>query len=126
MISAELMDAVACPVCLEPSGCARCIAPAGHEGCAAYTVRAACSCGGPDKVRLAPTDAGLRCSCCASVYGVADGHLALSPPVAVGEGTLYADEEFHERMEVTVRVGTGLTSPAMPVSYMDSAGVTQW
>jgi SAM-dependent methyltransferase len=101
MISAELMEAVACPVCLEPSGCARCSAPTGHEACAAYVARAACSCGGPDKVRLERTDGGLRCTCCASVYLVADGHLALSPPTAVGEGTLYADEEFHERMEVT-------------------------
>jgi SAM-dependent methyltransferase len=101
MISAELMAAVACPVCLEPSGCARCSAPAGHEGCAAYAVRAACSCGGPDKVRLVRAGDGLHCSCCGTTYVVADGHLALSPPVAVGEGTLYADEEFHERMEVT-------------------------
>jgi SAM-dependent methyltransferase/uncharacterized protein YbaR (Trm112 family) len=101
MISPALLDVVACPVCLEPAGCARCSAPGGHEACAAYVERAACSCGGPDKVRLAREDGALRCPCCLTAYTSADGYLELSPPQAVGEGTLYADHEFHERMEVT-------------------------
>ena len=46
---------VACPVCLEPAGCAACARPGGHDAtCGPYAARAACACGGPDKVRLAP------------------------------------------------------------------------
>ena len=52
MISAALLERVACPVCLEPAGCAGCARPAGHATCAEYAARARCACGGPDKVPL--------------------------------------------------------------------------
>jgi SAM-dependent methyltransferase len=102
LISPWLLERLACPVCLEPSGCAECRArAAGHEGCAAdYGLRAACACGGPDKVRLSPEDGGLRCACCHALYPVERerGYVDLVPRQQVGKVTLYADHEFHERV----------------------------
>jgi SAM-dependent methyltransferase len=102
MITDALLASLACPVCLEPAGCARCGAPAGHGSCSErYAERAACPCGGPDKVALLREGGVLRCSCCGTGYVLGDGFVAAAPVQAVGEGTLYADHEFHERMEVT-------------------------
>jgi hypothetical protein len=68
-----------------------------------YEARAACACGGPDKVALASADGGLRCPCCGAVYAVhaTDGYVDLVPKASVGEVTQYADHEFHERLGVT-------------------------
>ncbi len=102
MISAALLESVACPVCLEPTGCAACTRTAGHaETCVPYAARVACTCGGPDKVGLVRKDAGLRCPCCGDTYPVRDAHLDLRPREAVGEITRYADHEFFERLQVT-------------------------
>jgi SAM-dependent methyltransferase len=105
LISAWLLERLACPVCLERTGCGQCAAAAeGHEACRAdYGRRAACACGGPDKVRLRPEGDGLRCPCCASLYAVerAAGYVDLVPKGAVGEVTQYADHDFHERLGVT-------------------------
>jgi len=102
LISPWLLERVACPVCLERPGCRECGAKAeGHEGCREdYVRRAACPCGGPDKVRLAGEDGGLRCPCCGTLYPVerAGGYLDLVPRQQVGEVTQYADHEFHERL----------------------------
>ena len=103
MISAWLLERVACPVCLERAGCAGCAAAApGHDACRDYTRRAACACGGPDKVVLQPEAGGLRCPCCAVLYPVVrdGGYLDLVPRDAVGDVTQYADHEFHERLGV--------------------------
>ena len=103
MISSSLLDRVACPVCLEPAGCESCRG-SGHEACVArYAARAACRCGGPDKVRLKPSGDALECPCCGARYAVhrAEGYVHLVPAQSVGEGTHYADHEFHERLGVT-------------------------
>ena len=105
MISPGLRARVACPVCLEPDGCSRC-ARAGleHGRCGEeYASRAACPCGGPDKVALTDQGAVLFCPCCLVRYPVraADGYLDLVPRTAVGEVTHYADHEFQERLHVT-------------------------
>jgi hypothetical protein len=53
VISESLLQKVACPVCLESAGCAACARTGGHEAtCGPYASRAACACGGPDKMRL--------------------------------------------------------------------------
>ena len=102
MISAALLERVACPVCLEPAGCAACTRPAGHAACAEYAARARCACGGPDKVPLRREAAALRCSCCGTAYLVneAEGYVDLAPRARVGDVTQYADHEFHERLGV--------------------------
>jgi len=42
MISESLLQAVACPVCLEPAGCAACTRAGGHDvTCGPYASRAA-------------------------------------------------------------------------------------
>jgi ubiquinone/menaquinone biosynthesis C-methylase UbiE len=105
VISAWLLERLACPVCLEPSGCAQCRAGAtGHEACAQdYRRRSACPCGGPDKVRMAPEEGGLRCPCCGALYPAETerGYVDLVPRQQVGEVTQYADHEFHERLGAT-------------------------
>ncbi len=103
MISEALLGAVACPVCLEPVGCATCARAGGHAGtCTDYASRAACACGGPDKVRLARDGAVLVCPCCGARYPIeATGWVDLVPRDSVGEVTQYADHEFHERLHVT-------------------------
>jgi ubiquinone/menaquinone biosynthesis C-methylase UbiE len=104
MISASLLEALACPVCLETGGCAACARPAGHTAaCAEYAARAACPCGGPDKVRLAPDGKVLSCACCGARYPIeeAGGWVDLVPRASVGAVTQYADHEFHERLHVT-------------------------
>ena len=103
MTSASLLERLACPVCLEPSGCASCsVAERDHTLCLArYSERAACGCGGPDKVPLrASAGAGLECPCCRRTYVLRDGVYDLTPQASVGESTLYADHEFHERLDV--------------------------
>jgi SAM-dependent methyltransferase len=104
VISRWLKERLACPVCLDNAGCAGCGAAAGHGGCGVdYARRAACACGGPDKVPLSPEAGGLRCPCCGTLYPVdADrGFVDLVPRQAVGDVTQYADHEFHERLGVT-------------------------
>jgi SAM-dependent methyltransferase/uncharacterized protein YbaR (Trm112 family) len=105
MISPWLLERVACPVCLEPAGCAECRAEsAGHQACRLdYRRRAACPCGGPDKVRLSHEDGGLRCRCCGSLYPIdpVRGYADLVPREDLGAVTQYADHEFHERLGVT-------------------------
>jgi SAM-dependent methyltransferase/uncharacterized protein YbaR (Trm112 family) len=104
MISPWLLERLACPVCLEPAGCAACGGAPGHEACRRdYRRRAACPCGGPDKVRLSPQDGALRCACCGSVYPIdrARGYADLVPSEDVGKVTQYADHEFHERLGAT-------------------------
>ena len=102
MISPWLRERLACPVCLEGPGCAECRArDRGHDGCAAdYRLRAACPCGGPDKVRLSSEDGGLWCPCCRALYPVERerGYVDLVPRQQVGEVTLYADHDFHEQV----------------------------
>ena len=106
MISPWLLERLACPVRLEPAGCPECRrggAP-GHEACRRdYRRRAACPCGGPDKVRLSPEDGALRCPCCGSIYRVdrERGYADLIPREDVGAVTQYADHEFHERLGTT-------------------------
>ncbi len=104
MISEELLRRLACPVCLEPGGCPRCGRPdADHGACStAYAERAACDCGGPDKVQLAAEGEVLRCPCCQAAYPVRrhEGYVDLVPRTSLGEVTQYADHEFHERLEV--------------------------
>jgi SAM-dependent methyltransferase len=118
VISAALLDRVACPSCLEAGGCARCIRPAGHASCADYSARAACLCGGPDKVRLRPDGAQLLCPCCSSAYRFsAEGDYAdLLPRASVGETTHYAEHEFHERLGV--REGEPLLSARVKADMM--------
>lgn len=103
MISAALIDKVACPVCLEAAGCAACTRPEGHAACGEYAVRAACGCGGPDKRRLERVELSLHCPCCGVAYPIAAdaGYLDLVPRTRVGELTQYADHEFHERLHVS-------------------------
>ena len=104
MISESLLQAVACPVCLEPAGCAACTRAGGHDvTCGPYASRAACACGGPDKVRLTHDGGVLACACCGARYPVAaaEGWVDLVPRTSVGEVTQYADHEFHERLHVT-------------------------
>lgn len=101
MISPALVERLACPLCLEAEGCGACARPkAGPED---YAVRAACACGGPDKVRLAAEGAALRCPACTTVYPLNSdgGYVDLVPRTSVGEVTQYADHEFHERLHVT-------------------------
>ena len=103
MISPSLLERVACPVCLEPSGCPSC-SGAGHRGCSErYASRVACGCGGPDKVRLVAHEDALECPCCHARYPVhrPGGYVELVPAQALGETTHYADHEFHERLGVT-------------------------
>jgi SAM-dependent methyltransferase len=104
MISAELRERLACPVCLESAGCASCARPPGsHAACADYDARVRCACGGPDKVPLAATGRALHCACCGTDYPLdtALGFVDLVPRTSVGEVTQYADHEFHERLHVT-------------------------
>jgi ubiquinone/menaquinone biosynthesis C-methylase UbiE/uncharacterized protein YbaR (Trm112 family) len=101
--STALIEQLACPVCLEPAGCETCsVAERDHAICLArYSERASCGCGGPDKVRLrALAGEGIECPCCRRTYVLRDGIYDLTPQAAVGEGTLYADREFHERLDV--------------------------
>ena len=102
MISAALLERVACPVCLEAEGCAACSRPAGHAACGEYAARTRCACGGPDKVRLERGSAALRCPCCGASYPMnqAEGYADLAPRTRVGDVTQYADHEFHERLGV--------------------------
>jgi ubiquinone/menaquinone biosynthesis C-methylase UbiE len=104
LISASLLERVACPVCLEAAGCALCgRSAAGHAACADYATRVRCACGGPDKVALESGAEALRCPCCGVSYPLrrAEGYLDLVPRTSVGELTQYADHEFHERLHVT-------------------------
>jgi ubiquinone/menaquinone biosynthesis C-methylase UbiE len=103
VISTSLLERVACPVCLEPDGCSSCRG-SGHDACTArYTARVSCRCGGPDKVRLKESGDALECSCCRARYLVHrdQGYVQLVPAQSLGEGTHYADHEFHERLGVT-------------------------
>ncbi len=103
MISAALLERVACPVCLESAGCAQCSSPAGHAACGDYARRVRCACGGPDKVRLRAHGESLSCSCCGGAYALrrAEGYADLAPPRPVGDLTQYADHEFQERLGTT-------------------------
>jgi ubiquinone/menaquinone biosynthesis C-methylase UbiE len=104
LISASLLDRVACPVCLESAGCAACTSAPGHAAaCVPYGARAGCACGGADKVRLSDEGDALACSCCGERYPVVKdgGYLDLVPRASVGSVTQYADHEFHERLHVT-------------------------
>lgn len=107
MISEALIGALACPVCLEPTGCEWCGRDhADHQlHCAtAYKERVRCPCGGPDKPPLALRADGsaLRCSCCGTDYAIDrdGGYVDLAPRGEVGAGSLYEDHEFHERLGV--------------------------
>ncbi len=101
MISQALLERVACPLCLEAAGCERCARAV--AGPADYAARAGCPCGGPDKLRLDPQGAELRCPACGVAYVVdgEGGYVNLVPRTSVGEVTQYADHEFHERLHVT-------------------------
>ena len=103
MISPELLARVACPQCLEPQGCARCTREPGHEACQDYAVRAACACGGPDKVALRAEGDALVCSCCARAYPLfrEQGYVDLLAAATGGTETLYDDHEFQERLRVS-------------------------
>jgi SAM-dependent methyltransferase len=103
VISAALLERVACPVCLESAGCGECSSPAGHAGCGRYARRVRCACGGPDKVRLLLRDDALFCPCCATSYALRrdQGYADLAPPGPVGEVTQYADHEFQDRLGTT-------------------------
>jgi ubiquinone/menaquinone biosynthesis C-methylase UbiE len=104
VISDSLLQAVACPVCLEPSGCVTCSRPPGHaDTCSEYAARASCACGGPDKPRLRREGEALACACCGARYPIeaGQGWVDLVPRTSVGEVTQYADHEFHERLHVT-------------------------
>jgi SAM-dependent methyltransferase len=104
LISAALLEQIACPACLEEAGCPECARPGGgHSGCREYAARVRCACGGPDKVRLAVEPAAARCPCCAAAYPLdtAGGYIDLVPRSSVGEVSRYADHEFHERLRVT-------------------------
>jgi SAM-dependent methyltransferase len=103
VISAALLEKVACPVCLEAAGCAACARPEGHAGCDEYGARAACACGGPDKRRLERVATSLSCRCCGVSYPVKEeaGFLDLVPRTRLGELTQYADHDFHERLRVS-------------------------
>jgi SAM-dependent methyltransferase len=104
MISPELLARVACPQCLEPQGCARCTRPAGHESCQReYAARAACDCGGPDKVALRDEGDALACPCCQRRYPLVrdQGYVDLLAAAAGGTETLYDDHEFQERLRVS-------------------------
>ncbi len=105
MISDALLARLACPVCLEAAGCPACARTTQeHERCRSeYEPRVRCRCGGPEKVRLAREDTGLRCPCCGVCYPVhaAEGYVDLVPRTSVGDVTQYADHEFHERLGVT-------------------------
>jgi SAM-dependent methyltransferase len=108
VISERLRAIAACPICLEPQGCLKCgrQSPDHARHCGEqYANRARCSCGGPDKVRLVSEDGGasLSCPCCANRYPIDQegGFADLAPRSEVGEGSLYEDHEFHERLGVT-------------------------
>jgi SAM-dependent methyltransferase len=104
LISAALLEQIACPACLEEAGCPECARPgAGHSACREYAARVRCACGGPDKVRLGVEPAAARCPCCATPYPLdtAGGYIDLVPRSSVGEVSRYADHEFHERLRVT-------------------------
>jgi SAM-dependent methyltransferase len=104
LISASLIDKLACPVCLEAAGCSACARPgAGHSGCAEYAARVRCPCGGPDKPALLVGEAEARCQCCGAAYPLFRnaGYIDLVPRTAVGERTRYADHDFHERLGVS-------------------------
>jgi SAM-dependent methyltransferase len=105
VISAELLERVACPVCLEAGGCLVCARPdGGHRACEAdYAARARCACGGPDKVGLLAEGEALRCRCCGVAYPVRRdaGYVDLVPRTQLGETTQYAEHEFHERLHVS-------------------------
>jgi SAM-dependent methyltransferase len=118
MISEALLDRLACPVCLEPTGCERCAArTASHESCRAdYDQRIACGCGGPDKVRLVRQAEGLACPCCEVVYAISGTYVDLAPRTAVGDVTQYADHEFHERLGV--RAGPPVLSARVKADMM--------
>ena len=104
MISAWLLERLACPVCLEPEGCPACSrGSGGHETCVAeYGERARCACGGPDKVRLRASEKSLDCPCCGASYAcdAETGHADLVPREERADITQYADHEFHERLGV--------------------------
>jgi ubiquinone/menaquinone biosynthesis C-methylase UbiE/uncharacterized protein YbaR (Trm112 family) len=104
VIRQDLLERLACPVCLEATGCATCARPdGGHAACVTdYAARAACACGGPDKPSLLHEADGLRCPCCGVVYPVHGeaGYVDLVPRTPTGEVTQYADHEFHERLGV--------------------------
>jgi SAM-dependent methyltransferase/uncharacterized protein YbaR (Trm112 family) len=105
LISPELLDKVACPVCLQADGCDACRGSAGggHAACVSgYARRVACACGGPEKVLLRNETTVLVCPCCGVAYPVHadDGYLDLVPRTSVGEVTLYADHDFHEHLDV--------------------------
>jgi SAM-dependent methyltransferase len=101
MISNALLERVACPLCLEAEGCTACGRAA--AGPSDYAARAACACGGPDKVRLEAGGATLCCPACGVIYPVDStaGYVDLVPRTSVGEVTQYADHEFHERLHVS-------------------------
>jgi SAM-dependent methyltransferase len=104
MISPELRARLACPLCLEPAGCPRCARPPGHEACEReYAERAACACGGPDKVALREEGGALTCPCCARAYTVVrePGYVDLLAAAAGETETLYDDHEFQERLRVS-------------------------
>ncbi len=99
MTSGELTEMLACPVCLEASGCERCGSVGGHDACLSrYSERTRCACGGPDKVRLTPVADGFECHCCRARYSFRGEVLELTPRQPLGQGTLYADQDFHERL----------------------------
>jgi ubiquinone/menaquinone biosynthesis C-methylase UbiE len=105
MISPELLECVACPLCLEATGCRHCGQPQPTTAAqpAEYARRAACACGGPDKPRLHVAGDTLRCPSCAASYPLHHEHgfVDLAPRSAVGAVTQYADHEFFERLNVT-------------------------
>jgi SAM-dependent methyltransferase len=104
MISPELLARVACPLCLEAQGCEKCTRAGGHASCEReYAPRAACACGGPDKVALREQGDALVCPCCARSYPVAreQGYVDLLAPAGGETETLYDDHEFQERLRVS-------------------------
>ncbi|MBN2371263.1 MAG: methyltransferase domain-containing protein [Vicinamibacteria bacterium] len=102
MISPELRDVLACPLCLESRGCEECSREGvDHSACSRdYDVRVRCACGGPEKSRLVAADGALRCPCCGIEYPIDEngGYVDLRPRWSLRADTLYANHDFHERL----------------------------
>ena len=104
MIHADWEKQYACPMCLDKAGCEKCgVKTGGHDVCLdSYSVRVACSCGGPNKRALEHRGEGFYCSCCLTRYpfGPSRDYLDLLPRTDLGRVSHYADEEFQERLGV--------------------------
>jgi ubiquinone/menaquinone biosynthesis C-methylase UbiE len=104
MISSDLLDALACPLCLESSGCEDCSRDQGdHEICSRdYADRIRCACGGPEKTKLINEGRALRCPCCGVEYPFDEngGYVDLRPQWGTQAQTQYTNRDFHEQLHV--------------------------